>query len=232
MNFWDWLFGKKKNKKEKDVIPMSIKDKLYWETKHPFAKQMYSGRPLPNNKSYDIDVRHFIWNNDVTLQSVLESGFLIQGNLDDTVGGIQKFICKLLEYTPDTKLGASEYWLFPAETFNMKKGDCEDGAILMASLILNAIPADEHWRVRVNVGWVHEPDSINHYGHAYVVYCRATDNEWVILDWCFLADPTVAIKDKPLAKNVKDYEEIWFSFNHLHSWAYRNVEVSYRVREY
>ena len=67
-------------------------------------------------------------------------------------------------YRPDDSLGSSEYWLYPSETLALKKGDCEDFAILLCSLIrAKGTPAEE---VRVVAGLV--PTNGDIAGHAWV----------------------------------------------------------------
>ena len=108
--------------------------------------------------------------------------------------------------------------------------DCKDGAILIASLLINAgIPS---WRVKVAGGGVlpdpgFAPSDTELGGHAWCLYLadRADSKrglEWVILDWCYAPDPDVPIEEKPLAKNggqQDGYKETWFTFNDEYSWA-------------
>jgi hypothetical protein len=47
----------------------------------------------------------------------------------------------------------------------------------MANIMLRSgIP---YYRIRLNAG------NVNGGGHAYVTYCRETDNQFVVLDWCY-----------------------------------------------
>lgn len=211
---------------------MVTKNRAYWENKHPLAEQMYEGRPLPNGKRYNMDVRHFVWADDIFLKKIIDEMRRPHPEAEgqaDLVRACQKFVCNTLTYTSDTTLGASEYWLFPAETLVMKRGDCEDGSILMASLISCALPPDELWRIRVVAGWVEAEDG-QLGGHAYCTYCRPDDNEWVILDWCYFADPQIPIDQKPLAKDIKQYRDIWFSFNSEKAWSHKDLAMTGRIK--
>ena len=87
--------------------------------------------------------------------------------------------------------------------------DCKDGAILIASLLINAgIPS---WRVKVAGGGVlpdplFAPSDTELAGHAWCIYLADRPDskrglEWIILDWCYSPDPDVPIEEKPLAKN-------------------------------
>jgi hypothetical protein len=98
-------------------------------------------------------------------------------------------------------------------------------------LLCNAIPSEERWRVRVCAGYVQSAPTAPQGGHAYVTYCRESDGEWVILDWCYYEDSAIPVHKKPMAKDKVRYQDIWFSFNHEYSWAHSTLEISGRVKE-
>ena len=112
----------------------------------------------------------------------------------------------------------------------MEQGDCEDGAILIASMILNAIDVSEHWRVRVSAGWVQARVTAPQGGHAYVTVCRPSDNEWVVVDWCYLEDSNRRLDRKPLHKQNGVYKDVWFSFNHQFAWSHMTFDLAGRFR--
>jgi hypothetical protein len=111
---------------------------------------------------------------------------------------------------------ALEYWQLPFETWASHIGDCEDGAILIAALAINAgIPS---YRVKVAAGFV-DTGTVSG-GHAYCIYL-ASDDEWRIIDWCFYQDYSVPVLQKPFAKNGgfnNYYKDVWFTFNDEYSW--------------
>ena len=124
---------------------------------------------------------------------------------------------KNIKYVSDYKeYKSNEYWAYAYQTLRHKKGDCEDGAILLANILLhNGVP---FWRVRINAGWVKEPKG-GQVGHAYVTYCRETDNQWIVLDWCYYTK-YASVKERALHSELKDYYSLWFSFDK--SQAYGN----------
>jgi len=207
------------------------KDEAYWTKNHPIAPQIYQGRPLPNGERFGMDVRHFIWPQDLLLLEKAMSEGLIMGDGDQTAHAIQQYVISSLKYVSDKSLGCAEYWLFPGETLEMCQGDCEDGAILIASMLLNSLPPEDRWRVRVAAGWVQEAPTAPQGGHGYCCYCRETDNEWVVLDWCYLPDPSVPVKEKVLHKMNEPYKDVWFSFNHEHSWVHQHFHMEGRARD-
>lgn len=207
-----------------------IKDKLYWYGKHPRTVQLYDGRPAPNGKAYKMDVRRFVWSEDATLDSLVASDQIYHELPDVTAWHAQRWVVRHLRYVDDVKLGRTEYWLFPPEAIAQGTGDCEDGAILMASLLLNALPFEHQWRVRVAAGWVDAGAGAAQGGHAYCVYIRTTDNQPVVLDWCYMEDSETPVEKKPLLKSVLQYRDVWFSFNHEHAWSHLSFEMAGRVR--
>lgn len=58
-------------------------------------------------------------------------------------------------------------------------GDCEDGAILLASLLINGGVDAAKVRVYIGTYTVNETST----GHAWVEYFRDSDHQWVTLDW-------------------------------------------------
>lgn len=199
---------------------MNIKE--YWNNKHPKKPIIYAGRAIRRNENrINVDVRNMIWEDDRILQEVIDD---LKGSNDEKAHSIQSFVASNIKYVGDQKNSKmEECWQFPNETLITRRGDCEDGAILIASLLLNAgIP---EWRVRVTAGLVKAGKAAETGGHAYVTYCRETDNNWVILDWCYLADVKLDIKSKPLMKDVSEYKDIWFSFNNKYSWSHKEFGV-------
>lgn len=224
-----------------------------WDDKHPKAPITYRGRPLPGPKSllnglsgkaneqWDIDVRNFIWGPDDSAfarlfngpvpTSVDEARDLVKaGDIDGAAWAIQRFVCHVLTYTGDTGLGSPEFWLFPGESIALRKGDCEDGAILTVSLCrFIGIPA---FRIRVAAGMVNPGKGAAEGGHAWASYLR-DDQTWVALDWCYYADPDIPMADKiPLFGRPEyfDGNRVWFSFNDVNAWSHEgNVQIRGRI---
>ena len=228
MSFWDFFRSANPAPAQPVSEPMG-KGEAYWNAKHPEIDQLYNGRPLPNGGTYTEDVRGYIFDVDAQLQSLIGDKGILCSDIDDTAGAAQRAVVNMLTYTPDSSLGRAEYWLYPPETLAMGKGDCEDGAILMASIIVNAIPASDAWRVRVACGLVDDGTGGSG-GHAYCTWCRRYDNEWVILDWCYQEDSQHRVNSKPLAKDNKAYQLTWFSFNHQHAWSEAAFMMAGRVK--
>jgi len=202
---------------------MNIRE--YWNSKHPKKDIKYGGRALRGcYNRIPIDVRSMIWANDCMLKEVASKVTNGDDTYDVAAHKLQKFIVSNIEYVSDKKSSRlEEFWQFPNETLISGCGDCEDSSILLASLLINAgIPS---WRVRVTAGLVSTGRNAPDGGHAYVTYCRESDNNWVVLDWCYLEDSSIPVNKKPLFKDKKNYKKIWFSFNNNYSWAHYNIDV-------
>jgi len=212
----------------------------YWDNKHPTAPVVYNGRTIPGmNVAYPMDVRRFIWGDDVVLGDMIDSGdryldkALAADSMDTVAFMVQKAVVRSIQYVADKSLDPerNEFWLFPGETRLRCKGDCEDGAILIASLCLNlGIPPD---RIRVAAGTV-KTGRTETGGHAWATYRRESDDEWVALDWCFHVDDLTRVKDKKPLKDMDPYfggNLVWFSFNNLHAWSHEeDIAIEGRIR--
>jgi hypothetical protein len=212
----------------------------YWNNKWEKAAIIYTGRAL-RGKSYekqiDADVKTFIQKNDAILWHVISQAGLYKDSANATAWEIQKFVCKFLKYAnDDVTVDCPEFWLFPFESIQAEIGDCEDGAILIAALLINAgIPS---WRVKVCAAQVvadpvFAPSEEELGGHAYCIYLADRPDserklEWIILDWCYLQDPELSIEEKPLAGDGGQegaYRDIWFTFNDEYSWSQSAFEI-------
>lgn len=212
----------------------------YWNNKWETAPIIYTGRALRGEsykKQIDADVKAFIKKNDAILWHVITQVGLRKETPNETAQAIQIFVCKFLKYKyDDLTAEVPEFWLFPFESIQSEIGDCEDGAILIAALLINAgIPG---WRVKVAAAEViadpvFAPSDTEVGGHAYCLYLADRPDserklEWVILDWCYLQDPEVPIEEKPLGRDGGTegaYRDVLFTFNDEFSWAQSALEV-------
>jgi predicted Fe-S protein YdhL (DUF1289 family) len=171
----------------------------YWNNKRPKSNVTFPARPCHKDKSTEkwyvkniaVDPRVY-FTHDTTLPT-------FKGTNDQKASKCLDWVKNNVRYTSDD----SEFWQFAFETLRRKKGDCEDGAILMANMMLmSGVP---YWRVRLNAG------SVRGGGHAYVTYLREKDNQWYVMDWCYWYNAS-----KNFGRTFHDAENyfgIWFSWN-------------------
>lgn len=94
---------------------------------------------------------------------------------------IFQWVAANVTYTPEGE--SWDYWQCPYETLASEVGDCEDGAILLFNLLINA-PGFDKTRFMVFIGTVgFTYDFGNTEGHAWVMYQRESDNAWIPLEW-------------------------------------------------
>jgi transglutaminase superfamily protein len=62
-----------------------------------------------------------------------------RGSFDQRAHIIWRWVCREITYVGDLgSQGTREFWQFPSETIALRQGDCEDSAVLLASLLLAA----------------------------------------------------------------------------------------------
>jgi len=198
----NWLINLFKKKVEPVTVipPVTLEDQL--NNKYPKTDMTYTRSETDGD--YSIDVRDFFMVNDSSLP-------LIKGDTDDEKAlNCLIWVIKNITYTPDKKeYGMDEYWAFPYQTLKRKKGDCEDGAILLANLMIKSgIP---YYKIRISAGDVDDGKG-NKGGHCYVTYYCEEKGYWVLCDWCYWQNLDPINK----RKNYKDetyYKSTWFSWN-------------------
>jgi len=181
----------------------------FWNNKYPKQDISYNARVFFNSKTITpVDVRIFFQTNDFNLKKIVNTtwvgiGKLNTGTCDERALKCLKWVHKFFKYVSDKEVvGLFEFWMFVFEALKYKKGDCDDGAILLANLMQVAgIP---YWRIRLNAG------DVKGGGHCYVTYCRETDNDFVVLDWCYWYNKTL-IAARDLHKDQRDYYGIWLN---------------------
>jgi predicted transglutaminase-like cysteine proteinase len=177
----------------------------YYNNKYPKLDLTYFRVETDGN--YSVDIRNFFNLNDKTIP-------IVTGKNDDekALNGL-KWVIKNITYTKDTSFDTykvNEYWAYAYQTLKHKKGDCEDGAILLANILIKSgIP---YWKVRLNAG------EVNGGGHAYVVYYCEEKDRWVVLDWCYWEN-TLPINERKDYKEETNYFGVWFSWNTLYCFS-------------
>jgi hypothetical protein len=159
---------------------------------------------------YNIDVRDYFMINESSLPT-------ITGKDDDEKAlNCLIWIIKNIKYLDDKiDYGYDEYWAFPYQTFQRKKGDCEDMSILLANLIIKSgVP---YYKIRISAGDVDDKKG-NKGGHCFVTYYCEETNSWKLMDACYYPnlDPVNKRKDY---KDETYYKNTWFSFNQLYCFA-------------
>lgn len=155
---------------------------------------------------------------------------------DETMHNILNWIRRNIKYTSDNKSwNMNEYWQTGKETFDSKKGDCEDGAILMYIIARqNDVPAN---RLLLMAGDVLDPNDkkkIKMVGHCWLAYKPDSyPINFTFLDWCYYYNAN-SIENRPKyyidAKSISDikYKSLWFAFSENKSHS----ELRYTAGEF
>jgi len=129
---------------------------------------------------------------------------------------VLQLVNKSITYKRDKDVwDCGDKWQRPAETWNLKTGDCEDGAILIYCL-LNKLGVPDRL-LRIACG------DVDGGGHAYVVFRSDEDSLEYPVDWCYWYRDSVGIRTPYVIRNEYfNGKKEWFSFN-SHS-SYRPIK--------
>jgi len=104
---------------------------------------------------------------------------------DQRAMSVVYFVSNLLTYINDGG-GIGDRWTGAVATWTRRYGDCEDGAILIHALLLAAGVNPN--RVRTACGKA-MTTALTEIGHAWVMYRRLSDEEWIPLEWTWQPSP-------------------------------------------
>jgi hypothetical protein len=152
------------------------------------------GRTGKRNE-YDIDVREFLVTerNEVMRKVIREAvpqfaadhgiapeqlDARTEGAFDRRAAVVSAYVASAIHYT--AKRG--DWWQFPDETLFIGSGDCEDRALLIASLLVAS--GISNFNVRVAIGKLHTTDEagrVERHDHAWVMY-KTEAGRWTVLE--------------------------------------------------
>ena len=205
------------NNKLQEQINKMIKENeeaKYWNNKFPKEELTYLAKE--DNIKIRYDIRNFIYTNSYILQNIYSD--IYDKDYDIMALNALIWVGKNIKYVGDFQnQKVIEYWQDPELTLQLKKGDCEDGAILIASLLrCFGVPA---YRVKVCCSWVQDPNNLGKdIGHAYCIYLD-NSSKWRILDWCYYFGESIENFNKLQHKENSKYKEIWWTFNDEFVWS-------------
>lgn len=149
---------------------------------------------------------------------------------DEKVEKILVWVTNSFKYESDLNLyGELDKWVKPIDSLRIMKGDCEDGAFLIHSLLLH-VKIDPK-KISTSGGIVKTYKAKNAKmvfsgfgGHAWTSYKRQSDGEWIALDWCNM-DETKILKDiKPIRKD-NNYVSSIIEFNYLNELVTKTLNI-------
>ena len=114
---------------------------------------------------------------ETTIERLVKKIVSQRDSNDNKVYKIENWVMRNIKYRSDKKqFNMNDRWTLPMETLQRKKGDCEDGSILIMSLAVTAgVPVE---RLRL-----YAPIALPNGWHASVAYQRESDDKWVWVEW-------------------------------------------------
>lgn len=207
----------------KTGITKKVNPEYYWNNKYEKATVTYSGRNIPKHGNYKLDVRNFFTNPlAAELQEIIKTFTPPDPTKptchDQLALECLSWVIDNINYVSDkSEFGLNEFWCYPSETLHVRKGDCDDQAILLANLMeASEIP---NWKTRLTAGEVEEG------GHAYVTYYCGENDQWVALD-CTYYPTKKPINQRPDYKDSRIYKDVWFSWNRKYAFFGGTKQIS------
>ena len=199
----------------------------YWNNRVPKADILFTARKLPGYQMhFPVDVRQMITINDSVIRNDLEDHTLIvndAGNCNEDIFRIYRH-SRVKEINPyfyqyDNYIFGCEFFMYPYELRVLKKGDCDDWGIELASYLITAgVP---EWRVRCVVG-------LTRSGGGHLTVCVLADDltTWYHINsttpwWVVEENVWGKLTDFPKADDSSDemgIGDVWFSFNNKFAW--------------
>ena len=202
---------------------------------------------IGSDTQYDIDVREFMTSVDNavvkrTLDKIKEKITLAEhrelfsarkeGAFDFKILVLKEYISDEIEYVDKNR--AFDNWMFPDETITLKKGDCEDRAILLASLMLAS--GISSYNVRLCFGKISEIETGKTFDHVWVMY-KNESGIWQLIEPASNSKRnkgkfTKQAKTLETGKAVAfDYTPYYLS-NNVHMWEVRHSENEKKFADY
>lgn len=212
-----------------------------------------SRKAIGSQRPYDIDVREFLLSerNEVMRRTIKEDlrrhvacmpdrdwdrfNSRSEGSFDYRVRVIADFVAEKISYPAPAPRGsrrgavtvAKDPWQFPDETLVIGAGDCEDRALLIASLLLAAGISSFH--VRVALGKMTANGRKK--DHVWVMY-KNESGQWTVVDPAPTEDRVAAASARSTKTTEPPSYEPYFLFNDVHLWSIRRPDNDDRLRDW
>lgn len=149
------------------------------------------------NRATSAAVVNLLQQGNITLADAAASLCAYDDTDDERAMAVAQYVSNLLSYIQDGS-GIGDRWACALATWLRRYGDCEDGAILIHALLLAA--GVNPGRIRTAFGTV-LTSALTENGHAWVLYRRQSDEEWIPLDWTIQPSP-YAVAASQIARQV------------------------------
>ena len=114
---------------------------------------------------------------ETTIERLVKKIITGRESNDDKVYIIERWVSKNIKYRGDKEQFNMDRLTLPMETIQRRKGDCEDGAVLIMDLAtLAGVPRE---RLRLYAPIITKGGGL----HASIAYLREKDHVWVWVEW-------------------------------------------------
>jgi len=170
-------------------------------------KVKIAGLYSPQGRVYGVDYREYIQRGNAQIKALVSQIVSPADSNDAKAEKILKWVRENVIYVSDSEnYGLLERWAYPTETLTRRTGDCEDGAFLIHSMLLAAgVPYN---RIKTYAGLVEDGYALG--GHAWTIYKREADNQWVDLDWCYYPEDVPMNEREPIKKQDEYVDAYWW----------------------
>jgi predicted transglutaminase-like cysteine proteinase len=165
----------------------------------------------PAGKLNSIDYRQYLQIGNLQIKNMVNTIVTPADTNDQKADKILKWVQENVPYVSDeAQYHVPEYWAKPTETLKSRQADCEDQSFLIHSMLIAAgVPID---RIRTYGGLVEAGANAPLEGHAWTIYKRESDNQWVDLDACYYPDNT-SVVNKEAFKAQDEYVDAYWWMN-------------------
>ena len=201
---------------------------------------------IGTNKHYDVDIREFLTSRDnaVVKRTIGIIGKKLSqknrdtffsnkpGSFDFKVRVLTEYIAHEIDYMKGNR--NFDAWMFPDETITLKSGDCEDRALLLASLILAS--GVSNFNLRIAFGKIQNLSNGKNYDHVWIMY-KNEGGIWQLIepfDYCNKKMETTNNEEKVLEKEPETHFNYipYYLSNDEHLWAIYHPENKEAFKDY
>ncbi len=164
-------------------------------------------------KAIRTDIREYVRATDGADWELFQSRR--SGSFDHRAFLIAAFVAGKIAY----RTARQDYWQFPDETFWVREGDCEDRALLIASLLLASGVSGYNVRVALGQIRIRSRSGLSKtHDHAWVMY-KKEDGRWTVLEPLDLHREAKGAFNPLRPAGLDQAEYIpFFVFNDAHLW--------------
>lgn len=139
------------------------------------------------------------------------------GDFDKKAMAVWRFVTDNITYVHDiTQYKEDDFWLFPPETCQVGKGDCEDSSFLLACLLIACDISP--FCVRVVLGKAYDGNDELLGGHCWPIY-KDEAGRWCILESTLGNAPSSMPRADELTQEGQSFRyEPLYCFNNFHLW--------------